>query len=125
MRPWKWTALIVGTYFVFSFGASWLRARATTAAHLPDPQLDVPIEPGIQTAVLAAGCFWSTEAVFRHLKGVTSVESGYSGGSAQAAHYDVVSGGGTQHAESVRVHWDPSKITFGQILKVYFSVAHD
>src|SRR4051794_26326141 len=125
MRPWKWTALIVGGYFVLSFGASWVRARSGPAAHLPDLQAGTVQERGPQTVVLAAGCFWSTEAVFEHLKGVTSVESGYSGGSAASAHYDIVSGGGTQHAESVRILWDPEKISFGQLLKVYFGVAHD
>src|SRR5262249_33910852 len=76
-------------------------------------------------AVLAGGCFWGIEAVFEHVKGVKHAESGYSGGAAEAAQYETVSGGGTGHAESVRVTYDPSQITYGQLLKVFFAVAHD
>ena len=78
-----------------------------------------------QQVVLAGGCFWGMEAVFESLKGVTNVVAGYSGGSKQTAHYDRVSTGDTDHAESVQVTFDPSEITFGQILSVYFLVAHD
>jgi len=78
-----------------------------------------------QQVVLAGGCFWGMEAVFESLKGVTNVVAGYSGGSKQTAHYDMVSTGDTGHAESVQVTFDPSEITFGQILSVYFLVAHD
>ena len=78
-----------------------------------------------QTVVLAGGCFWGMEGVFESLKGVQSAVSGYAGGSAQTAHYEIVSTGMTGHAESVRVTFDPSQISFSQILQVYFFVAHD
>jgi peptide-methionine (S)-S-oxide reductase len=81
--------------------------------------------PGTETAVLAGGCFWGVEAVFEHLKGVTRVTSGYSGGAADTAKYNAVSSGATGHAESVQISYDPSQITYGQLLKVFFSVAHD
>jgi peptide-methionine (S)-S-oxide reductase len=80
---------------------------------------------GEQTAVLAGGCFWGVDAVFRHVKGVTSVASGYSGGDAATAHYGVVSTGTTGHAESVKITYDSSQISYGQLLRIFFSVAHD
>jgi len=78
-----------------------------------------------QTAVFAGGCFWGVDAVFKHVKGVKTVMSGYSGGSAATAHYIIVEGGQTGHAESVQVVYDPSQITYGQLLQIFFSVAHD
>ncbi|MDQ6705793.1 MAG: peptide-methionine (S)-S-oxide reductase MsrA, partial [Acidobacteriota bacterium] len=81
--------------------------------------------PPRETVVLAGGCFWGVEAVFEHLKGVSDVVSGYAGGNKATAHYEVVSTGRTGHAESVKVTYDPSQISFDQLLKVYFSVAHD
>ncbi|HEY5995079.1 MAG TPA: peptide-methionine (S)-S-oxide reductase MsrA [Gallionellaceae bacterium] len=78
-----------------------------------------------QTAVFAGGCFWGVDAVFKHVKGVTLVESGYAGGSADTAHYDQVSHGGTGHAESVRVRFDPAQVSYQQLLEVFFRVAHD
>lgn len=78
-----------------------------------------------QTAVFAGGCFWGVDAVFKHVKGVTDVVSGYSGGAASTAHYEMVSEGDTGHAESVRVHFNPEQITYQQLLQVFFSVAHD
>jgi peptide-methionine (S)-S-oxide reductase len=100
---------------------------SVAAAPLPDPKIDAPLATaaGTQTAVFAGGCFWGVEAVFEHVKGVTQVVSGYSGGSADTAKYDAVSSGNTGHAESVRVSYDPSRISYGQLLKVFFSVAHD
>lgn len=80
---------------------------------------------GQQTAVFAGGCFWGVDAVFRHVKGVTQVESGFAGGSAETAHYDQVSKGGTGHAESVRVRFDPAQVTYQQLLEIFFKVAHD
>jgi peptide-methionine (S)-S-oxide reductase len=101
-------------------------ARSKPVA-LPDPTLDLPAATttGAQTAVFAGGCFWGVEGVFDHVRGVTSAVSGYSGGAADTAHYETVSTGTTGHAESVKVVFDPSKVTYGQLLKVYFSVAHD
>jgi peptide-methionine (S)-S-oxide reductase len=94
---------------------------------IPDPMVDAPLaeKKGEQTAVLAGGCFWGVEAVFEHVKGVIDVASGYAGGSASSANYETVSNGGTGHAESVRIKYDPSQISYGQLLKVFFSVAHD
>ncbi|HEY9283180.1 MAG TPA: peptide-methionine (S)-S-oxide reductase MsrA [Pyrinomonadaceae bacterium] len=102
-------------------------AAAARQVSLPDPVLDAPLAAakGERTAVLAGGCFWGVEAVFEHVKGVTSVTSGYSGGSAASANYEMVSRGETAHAESVRITYDPSRITYGRLLKVFFSVAHD
>ena len=78
-----------------------------------------------QTAVFAGGCFWGVDAVFKHVKGVTDVVSGYSGGAAATAHYEMVSEGTTGHAESVRVHFNPAQVSYQQLLQVFFSVAHD
>ena len=94
---------------------------------LPSPSVDTPmaIAKTEQTAVVAGGCFWGIQAVFQHVKGVISATSGYAGGSAKTAEYEVVSSGETGHAESVKIVYDPSKITYGQLLRVFFSVAHD
>ena len=102
-------------------------AANASATAIPNPTLDAPLATarGEQTAILAGGCFWGVEAVFEHVKGVTRVESGYSGGSAPTAQYGTVSSGATGHAESVRIAYDPSQITYGQLLKVFFAVAHD
>ena len=96
-------------------------------AHLPDPSTDIPAatSKGKEKVVLAGGCFWGVEAVFDSMKGVTSAVSGYAGGKKDTAQYHTVSTGTTGHAESVEVTYDPSQITFGQILKVFFSVVHD
>lgn len=97
------------------------------AADFPDPQTDATPAPPKrkEIAVLAGGCFWGVEAVFEHVKGVKDVVSGFAGGGKSAANYEKVSTGTTGHAESVRITYDPSQITFGQLLKVYFAVAHD
>jgi peptide-methionine (S)-S-oxide reductase len=97
------------------------------ASTLPAPATDAPIaaSKAPQTTVLAGGCFWGIQAVFQHVKGVISATSGYSGGAANTAQYEVVSTGETGHAESVKVIYDPSQITYGQLLHVFFSVAHD
>jgi peptide-methionine (S)-S-oxide reductase len=100
---------------------------SSAAVKLPNPAADEPLNKakGAQTVVLAGGCFWGIQAVFEHVKGVSSATAGYSGGSAGTAQYETVSTGQTGHAESVRVVYDPSQVSFGQILKVFFSVAHD
>jgi peptide-methionine (S)-S-oxide reductase len=102
-----------------------LGAFALLAARFPDPVVDNKTVKGKQTAVLAGGCFWCVEAVFQQIDGVEKVVSGYSGGDAASAHYEIVSTGTTGHAESVQVTFDPQKISYGQILKVFFDVAHD
>ena len=81
--------------------------------------------PDEQTAVFSGGCFWGVDAVFKHVKGVSEAVSGYSGGSADTAHYEQVSNGDTGHAESVRVRFDPARVSYQQLLQVFFSVAHD
>src|SRR6267154_1135687 len=102
-------------------------AAAPAVGAIPNPAIDAPLAAakGERTAVVAGGCFWGIQAVFQHVKGVVSVTSGYSGGSADTAHYEMVSEGNTGHAESVRIKYDPSRISYGQLLKVYFAVAHD
>lgn len=96
------------------------------AADFPDPARDIlTAAGGNQTAVLAGGCFWCTEVVFQHIEGVKEVISGYSGGTKDTANYKAVGSGNTGHAECVEVTFDPSKISYGQILKVFFDVAHD
>jgi peptide-methionine (S)-S-oxide reductase len=102
-------------------------AATATSVAIPDPALDAPLAAtkGEQTVVLAGGCFWGIEAVFEHVNGVTDVTSGYSGGAAETATYEMVSSGETGHAESVRITYDPSRISYGQLLKVFFAVAHD
>jgi peptide-methionine (S)-S-oxide reductase len=98
---------------------------ALTAAAFPDPPGQSLAPGAAQVAVLAGGCFWGVEGVFERLTGVTDAMSGYSGGAADTAHYEVVGSGTTGHAESVRITYDPARISYGMILKVFFSVAHD
>ena len=126
------------TYARMSLGRSftWLLvllplfgAAACNTAHGEVPEFagkaPSPATPGEQTAVLAGGCFWGVDAVFKHVRGVSSVLSGYAGGSADTAHYEVVSTGTTGHAESVQVTFDPSRVSYAQLLRIFFSVAHD
>lgn len=104
------------------------RASATDrGVPLPPPNMNstTPANAGPQTAVLAGGCFWGMEAVFQHVKGVIDVVSGYSGGQKSTADYGTVSSGRTGHAESVRITFDPQKISYAEILRIYFSVAHN
>ena len=103
------------------------RAGNASGAALLAPAVDASktAAPGEQTAVVAGGCFWGIQAVFQHVKGVKSATSGYSGGDAKTADYEVVSTGETGHAESVKIVYDPSQITYGELLRVFFSVAHD
>src|SRR5471030_314477 len=104
-----------------------MAACVSSAAVIPPPAVDIPDGGSRQkaVAVLAGGCFWGVEAVFEHLKGVTDVVSGYAGGSANTAHYEMVGTGRTGHAESVQIAYDPSQISYGKLLQVYFSVAHN
>jgi|SRR5579863_9350138 len=95
-------------------------------AVIPSPAVDAPLSAGrVQTAVFSGGCFWGVQAVFQHVKGVISATSGYAGGEASTAQYEIVSTGQTGHAESVEVKYDPSKVSYGKLLQVFFSVAHD
>jgi peptide-methionine (S)-S-oxide reductase len=103
------------------------RSEGASPAPIPLPATDaaVPADAGPQTVVLAGGCFWGVQAVFQHTKGVRQAVSGYAGGSQATAHYELVGLGNTGHAESVQVTFDPREISFGKILQIYFSVAHD
>ncbi len=98
---------------------------AEEAVVIPAPTVDAREADGIQTAVLAGGCFWGVQGVFQHTAGVINAVSGYSGGSRDSADYDQVSTGRTAHAEAVEVKYDPKKISYGKILQIFFSVAHD
>jgi peptide-methionine (S)-S-oxide reductase len=102
-------------------------AKAGAPTPVPPPAVDAPraTAAGKETAVVSGGCFWGVQAVFQHVKGVISATSGYSGGSAKTAEYEIVSTGETGHAESVQIVFDPSQITYGELLRVFFSVAHD
>jgi len=113
--------------FLVGIGMAACSSIAATASSIPDPAVDAPLAntSGEQIAVLAGGCFWGVEAVFEHVKGVSDVKSGYSGGSTATAQYEKVGTGETGHAESVKITYDPAKISYGQLLKVFFSVAHD
>ena len=110
--------------------AALLACSSASAANanvaLPEPAADaVALKAGTQTAVFAGGCFWGVDAVFKHVKGVTRVVSGYAGGAASTARYDEVGSGSTGHAESVEVTYDPAVVSYGTLLKVFFIVAHD
>jgi peptide-methionine (S)-S-oxide reductase len=108
-------------------GAIACNAGENTITAVPSPAVDAAIATSKteQTAVVAGGCFWGIQAVFQHVKGVINATSGYSGGAANTADYELVSTGDTGHAESVRITYDPSQITYGQLLRVFFSVATD
>jgi peptide-methionine (S)-S-oxide reductase len=102
-------------------------AATATSTPVPAPSTDASLSKSMteHTAVIAGGCFWGIQAVFQHVKGVISATSGYSGGSGKAVDYESVSTGETGHAESVKITYDASRITYGQLLRIFFSVAHD
>lgn len=107
---------------IFALGT---QAMFAVDGPFPEPALDTQPATGKQTAVFAGGCFWCTEAVFEIMEGVTDVISGYAGGTKETAKYDIVSTGRTGHAESILITYDPKKTSYGQLLKIFFSVAHD
>jgi peptide-methionine (S)-S-oxide reductase len=119
----RWTAAVC----LGMLGAVQACGAASGGTTLPAPATDVPAASvkAPQTAVFAGGCFWGVEAVFRHVKGVSSAVSGYAGGGAKTADYAIVSTGMTGHAESVQVTYDPAQVSYGELLRVFFSVAHD
>lgn len=119
--------MLFATLAVSLLGACTLPPAAVAATKLPAPLLDAPraAAHGQQIAVFAGGCFWGVQDVFSHVKGVRKTWAGYSGGSAATAHYSQVSEGDTGHAESVKVLFDPSQVSYGQLLQVFFSVATD
>ena len=100
-------------------------AKAQEGIAIPAPALDEPAKGNSETAVLAGGCFWGVQGVFQHVTGVRNAVSGYAGGDQRTAQYETVGTGSTGHAESVKITFDPRKISYGQILHIYFSVAHD
>jgi peptide-methionine (S)-S-oxide reductase len=120
-------AAVVIVVVVLAGVVAWSRAAAADHGVLPNPVVDAPLseKAGEQTAVVSGGCFWGIQAVFQHVKGVKSATSGYSGGSAATAEYELVSTGETGHAESVKIVFDPAQVSYGQLLRVFFSVAHD
>src|SRR5438309_2934543 len=109
---------------ITAFAATPSRA-AEDAVIIPPPAVDTQATDGIQTAVIAGGCFWGVQGVFQHTAGVVNAVSGYAGGSKATADYNMVSMGTTGHAESVEIKYDPKKISYGKILQIFFSVAHD
>jgi peptide-methionine (S)-S-oxide reductase len=120
--------LIATSAFAMFASAGATGAIAAEAAHnVPAPALDEQAGPGASSeiAVLAGGCFWGVQGVFQHVKGVTNAVSGYTGGDKEHAIYEVVSSGTTGHAESVKITFDPRQVSYGRILQIYFSVAHD
>lgn len=119
--------VIIGLVAWTAFRALGARAPETPRAPFPSPTVDAPLAAAKsqQTAVFAGGCFWGIQAVFEHVKGVSSATSGYAGGYVKSPSYETVCTGVTGHAETVSVVYDPSQITYGQLLMVFFSVAHD
>src|SRR6202049_4675866 len=117
-------AAALGALAITAFVAAPLRA-AEDAVVIPAPAIDAQASDGIQTAVVAGGCFWGVQGVFQHTAGVVNAVSGYAGGSKAAANYNTVSTGTTGHAESVEIKYDPKKISYGKILQIFFSVVHD
>jgi peptide-methionine (S)-S-oxide reductase len=131
----RWTRLAIGvglvaiavTAFTAIRPAMQTVSAATESVAIPAPEVDEPAPAGTasETVVLAGGCFWGVQGVFQHVKGVTQAESGYAGGDQSTANYETVSTGDTGHAESVRITYDPTQVTFGQLLRIYFSVVQD
>jgi peptide-methionine (S)-S-oxide reductase len=113
-------------FLAFALAAAPFTAQAEPAVTIPPPAAEAPTQDsGLETAVLAGGCFWGIQAVFQHTKGVTNAVSGYAGGTQKDADYQVVSSGRTGHAEAVQVTFDPKQISYGKLLQIFFSVAHD
>jgi len=117
------SAPLAAIALVVSFASPSIGAEKATV--IPAPTTDLPAATGTQTAVIAGGCFWGVQGVFQHTAGVLNAVSGYAGGDKSTAIYDIVGTGTTGHAESVEIKYDPSKISYGKILQIFFSVAHD
>jgi peptide-methionine (S)-S-oxide reductase len=117
-------ALLATAALSLGFGSAATQA-AEDAVVIPAPALDEAGQSGTETAVFAGGCFWGVQGVFQHVKGVKSAVSGYAGGQAATAQYETVSSGATGHAESVKVTFDPKEVSYGKLLQVFFSVAHN
>ena len=123
----RWRAIVLAAALLLAGAGLWTsRSAAEEARAVAPPLLDEPVGAGnLEVAVLAGGCFWGVQGVFQHVAGVTDAVSGYAGGSKATAAYETVSTGATGHAESVQITFDPRKISYGQLLQIYFSVAHD
>jgi peptide-methionine (S)-S-oxide reductase len=123
-RTLSWSAVAA---LVLAAGvARWTTSSAAEPTQMvPPPTTDEKASASTETAVLAGGCFWGVQGVFQHVDGVTAAVSGYAGGAADTAHYEMTSSGSTGHAESVKITYDPHRITYGRLLQIYFSVAHD
>lgn len=120
--PW----LAIGALVLLPLVWQLVARSAEQAVAIPATTIDEPAsDTRVETAVVAGGCFWGIQGVFQHVKGVTSAVSGYAGGAGATAHYEDVGTGTTGHAESVQISFDPQQVTYGQLLRVYFSVAHD
>jgi peptide-methionine (S)-S-oxide reductase len=120
----KTSLILAGLAMLAALAFIW-PTSAETAHEIPAPAVDQPAAAGSRTLVVAGGCFWGVQGVFQHVAGVTSAVSGYAGGEPSTAHYEMVGSGRTGHAESVKITYDPGKVSLGKLLQVYFSVAHD
>ena len=120
-------AILIATIFLAGTLVCTPAMAAEGSTVLPDAAVDAPLaaKPGKQTAVVAGGCFWGIQLVFQHVRGVKNASSGYTGGTVASPEYEEVGKGKTGHAESVKIIFDPAQVTYGQLLKVFFSVAHD
>ncbi|PNB72586.1 peptide-methionine (S)-S-oxide reductase [Pseudomonas sp. GW456-E7] len=122
---WRHTLLVLATIGVIGTCSAFSLSGAEEAVVIPPPALDETTQARSETAVFAGGCFWGVQGVFQHVKGVKSAVSGYAGGAADTAQYERVSDGNTGHAESVEVTFDPAQVSYGTLLQIYFSVAHN
>ena len=120
-----WLRVALGALALVAVLLSLPRVQAEAARAVPAPAEDESSAAASEVAVFAGGCFWGVQGVFQHVDGVLNAVSGYAGGAASSAHYDDVGSGDTGHAESVQITYDPRKITYGRLLQIYFSVAHD
>lgn len=122
-RPAFWLSAAIAAAGAWAFAAA--PSAAQEGLKIPAPVLDEPAQGSTEVAVLAGGCFWGVQGVFQHVEGVKDAVSGYAGGDKQTAEYKTVGTGSTGHAESVKITFNPQKISYGRILQIYFSVAHD
>jgi peptide-methionine (S)-S-oxide reductase len=127
----RWQAILAAGLTVIGLAGALFLARgpvmpsASASSAIPAPTVDEPKTGHPETAVLAGGCFWGVQGVYQHVKGVNAAESGYAGGDAATANYETVSTGTTRHAETVRITYDPSQVTYGQLLQIFFAVVQD
>src|SRR5471030_1407573 len=125
MKTTLWSCAAIAALGLALFALQPSRSSAETATVVPAPAIDETASAAAETAVFAGGCFWGVQGVFQHVEGVKNAVSGYAGGAKETAEYEKVGSGRTGHAESVKITYDPSKITYGRLLQIYFSVAHD